>query len=90
MLSGLDFQTELTEASIHIPSISMTRHGDISMSVRAMKARAVEFLSKPFREPDLLGAGSNRTRTRSCQTRLREDASQPARSVKSLPHVSKR
>jgi FixJ family two-component response regulator len=46
-LSGLDFQTELAKASIHIPIIFMTGHGDIPMSVRAMKAGAVDFLSKP-------------------------------------------
>jgi FixJ family two-component response regulator len=55
-LSGLDFQTKLIEANIHIPIIFMTGHGDIPMSVRAMKAGAVEFLSKPFREQDLLDA----------------------------------
>jgi FixJ family two-component response regulator len=48
-LSGLDLQTELAKASIHIPIIFMTGHGDIPMSVRAMKAGAVDFLSKPFR-----------------------------------------
>jgi FixJ family two-component response regulator len=55
-LSGLDFQSQLTKANIHIPIIFMTGHGDIPMSVRAMKAGAVEFLSKPFREQDLLDA----------------------------------
>jgi FixJ family two-component response regulator len=55
-LSGLDFQTKLTESNIHIPIIFMTGHGDIPMSVRAMKAGAAEFLSKPFREQDLLDA----------------------------------
>jgi FixJ family two-component response regulator len=52
-LSGLDFQTE---AQIDIPVIFLTGHGDISMSVKAMKAGAVEFLTKPFREQDLLDA----------------------------------
>ena len=55
-LSGLDLQRELTEASIHIPIIFITGHGDIPMSVRAMKAGAVEFLTKPFRDQDLLDA----------------------------------
>lgn len=55
-LSGLDLQRDLTEASIHIPIIFITGHGDIPMSVRAMKAGAVEFLTKPFRDQDLLDA----------------------------------
>jgi FixJ family two-component response regulator len=55
-LSGLDLQRELAEANIHIPIIFITGHGDIPMSVRAMKAGAVEFLTKPFRDQDLLDA----------------------------------
>ena len=55
-MSGLDFQVELTKSGIHIPIIFMTGHGDIPMSVRAMKAGAVEFLTKPLREQDLLDA----------------------------------
>jgi FixJ family two-component response regulator len=55
-LSGLDLQCELTQADIHIPIIFLTGHGDIPMSVRAMKAGAVEFLTKPFRDQDLLDA----------------------------------
>jgi FixJ family two-component response regulator len=55
-LSGLDFQTELANASIHIPIIFMTGHGDIPMSVRAMKGGAVDFLTKPFRDQDMLDA----------------------------------
>jgi len=55
-LSGLDFQNELLKASIKIPIIFITGHGDISMSVKAMKAGAVEFLTKPIREQDLLDA----------------------------------
>ena len=54
--SGLDFQAELAEAGIHIPIIFMTGHGDIPMTVRAMKAGAVDFLTKPFRDQDLLDA----------------------------------
>jgi FixJ family two-component response regulator len=54
--SGLDLQRELAEADIHIPIIFITGHGDIPMSVRAMKAGAVEFLTKPFRDQDLLDA----------------------------------
>ena len=55
-LSGLDLQRDLTETNIHIPIIFITGHGDIPMSVRAMKAGAVEFLTKPFRDQDLLDA----------------------------------
>jgi FixJ family two-component response regulator len=54
--SGLDLRRELADASIHIPIIFITRHGDIPMSVRAIKAGAVEFLTKPFRDQDLLDA----------------------------------
>jgi FixJ family two-component response regulator len=55
-LSGLDFQVELAKANIHIPVIFMTGHGDIPMSVRAMKGGAVDFLTKPFRDQDMLDA----------------------------------
>jgi FixJ family two-component response regulator len=55
-LSGLDLQRRTTEAGLEIPIIFITGHGDIPMSVRAMKAGAVEFLTKPFRDQDLLDA----------------------------------
>jgi FixJ family two-component response regulator len=55
-VSGLDFQTRLAEAGIHIPIVFMTGHGDIPMSVRAMKAGAIDFLTKPFRDQDMLDA----------------------------------
>jgi len=55
-MSGLDLQRELAAANNHIPIIFITAHGDIPMSVRAMKAGAVEFLTKPFRDQDLLDA----------------------------------
>jgi FixJ family two-component response regulator len=55
-LSGLDFQAELAKANIHIPIIFMTGHGDIPMTVRAMKGGAVDFLTKPFRDQDMLDA----------------------------------
>jgi RNA polymerase sigma factor (sigma-70 family) len=55
-LSGLDLQRRTTEAGMEIPIIFVTGHGDIPMSVRAMKAGAVEFLTKPFRDQDLLDA----------------------------------
>jgi len=55
-LSGLDFQRELAARNCHMPIIFITGHGDIPMSVRAMKAGAIEFLTKPFRDQDLLDA----------------------------------
>jgi FixJ family two-component response regulator len=66
-LSGLDFQTELSKANIQIPIIFMTGHGDIPMTVKAMKAGAIEFLPKPFRDQDMLDAvrlGLERDRAR--------------------------
>ena len=55
-VNGLDFQGRLADAGIHIPIIFVTGHGDIPMTVKAMKSGAVEFLTKPFRDRDLLGA----------------------------------
>ena len=55
-VSGLDFQGELARSGIHIPVIFVTGHGDIPMTVKAMKAGAVEFLTKPFRDQDMLDA----------------------------------
>jgi FixJ family two-component response regulator len=55
-VSGLDFQRELAEAGVQIPIIFITGHGDIPMTVKAMKSGAVEFLTKPFRDQDLLDA----------------------------------
>jgi FixJ family two-component response regulator len=55
-VSGLDFQRELVDAGFRIPIIFITGHGDIPMSVKAMKSGAVEFLTKPFRDQDLLDA----------------------------------
>jgi FixJ family two-component response regulator len=55
-MSGLDFQRRLNEMGIHIPIIFITAHGDVPMSVRALKSGAVDFLTKPFREQDLLDA----------------------------------
>jgi FixJ family two-component response regulator len=58
-LSGLDLQRRTTEAGLEIPIVFITGHGDIPMTVRAMKAGAVEFLTKPFRDQDLLDAIQN-------------------------------
>ena len=55
-ISGIDFQRQLAATNIHIPIIFITGHGDIPMSVRAMKQGAVEFFTKPFRDQDLLDA----------------------------------
>jgi len=55
-LSGFDLQTELANANIQVPIIFITGHGDVPMSVRAMKAGAVDFLQKPFRDQDMLDA----------------------------------
>ena len=55
-VGGLDFQAQLANANIHVPIIMITGHGDIPMSVRAMKAGAVDFLTKPFRHQDMLDA----------------------------------
>jgi len=55
-VSGLDFQAELNREGVALPIIFMTGHGDIPMSVRAMKAGAIDFLAKPFRDQDLLDA----------------------------------
>jgi len=64
---GLDFQRELSKAGIHLPIIFITGHGDIPMSVQAMKGGALEFMTKPFRDQDLLDAiqlGLERERAR--------------------------
>lgn len=66
-LSGLDFQREMTKSNIDLPVIFITGHGDVPMSVRAIKSGAVEFLTKPFRDQDLLDAvyvGIERDRSR--------------------------
>ena len=74
-LSGLDFQAELNRDGVHLPVIFMTGHGDIPMSVRAMKAGALDFLAKPFRDQDLLDA-VNLALATDRERRAREQASQ--------------
>ena len=68
--SGLDFQRELAAANIHLPIVFITGHGDIPMTVQAMKGGAIEFLTKPFREQELLDATSKEiasgVKTRRC------------------------
>jgi FixJ family two-component response regulator len=74
--SGLDFQRELSDRNVALPIVFLTGHGDVPMSVRAMKAGAIEFLTKPFRDQDLLDARSKlpsiatgrRDKTPSCST----------------------
>jgi FixJ family two-component response regulator len=74
-VSGLDFQRELTRAGIELPIIFITGHGDIPMTVRAMKSGAVEFLTKPFRDEDLLDAiHQGLERDRATRQRLDEGA----------------
>lgn len=74
-LSGLELQRKLAEANIEVPIIFITAHGDIQMSVRAMKAGAVEFLTKPFRDQDLLDAVHQAIdRDRSARTQRAETA----------------
>jgi FixJ family two-component response regulator len=66
-LSGLDFHREMTKSNVDLPVIFITGHGDVPMSVRAIKAGAIEFLPKPFRDQDLLDAiylGIERDRSR--------------------------
>jgi FixJ family two-component response regulator len=71
--SGLDFQRDLTRSGIHLPVIFITGHGDIPMSARAFKAGAIEFLTKPFRDQELLdavmlGIGQDRIRREEIST----------------------
>jgi RNA polymerase sigma factor (sigma-70 family) len=78
-MSGLDFQRELAANKIRLPIVFITGHGDIPMSVRAMKAGAVEFLTKPFRDQDLLDAiriGLERDRSRREQEKELKDLQQ--------------
>ncbi len=76
-LSGLELQTQLAKANNPIPIVFMTGHGDIPMTVKAMKAGAVEFLQKPFRDQDMLDAvrlGIERDRSRRQSERTKRDA----------------
>jgi FixJ family two-component response regulator len=70
-VNGLDFQRELADAGVRIPIIFITGHGDIPMTVKAMKSGAVEFLTKPFRDQDLLDA-IHQALDRDRQTRERQ------------------
>ncbi|MCP1854744.1 MULTISPECIES: response regulator transcription factor [unclassified Bradyrhizobium] len=79
-LSGLEFQTELGKLNIHIPIIFITGHGDIPMSVRAMKGGAVDFLTKPFRDQELLDAVIAATE----RDRKRREAQQTVANLQSL------
>ncbi len=79
-LSGLEYQSELARLNIHIPIIFITGHGDIPMSVRAMKEGAVDFLSKPFRDQELLDAVVAATE----RDRKRREAQQTVANLQSL------
>jgi DNA-binding NtrC family response regulator len=81
-LSGLDLQRELAATDAELPIILLTGHGDIPMSARAMKAGAVEFLTKPFREQDLLDAirhAIERDQTMRAERQQRTELRRPAR-----------
>lgn len=79
-VSGLDFQSQLAELGIGLPVVLMTGHGDIPMSVRGMKAGAVDFLAKPFRDQDMLDAvGVAIERDRACRATAAGEADLRAR-----------
>jgi FixJ family two-component response regulator len=79
-VSGLEFQQALAKEGIHIPIVFMTGHGDIPMSVKAMKAGAVDFLQKPFRDQDMLDAVTRALD----QDRKRRDGEQAASKLRHL------
>jgi DNA-binding NtrC family response regulator len=79
-LSGLDLQQELAKLDIQIPIIFITGHGDIPMSVRAMKAGAIEFLTKPFRDEDLINAVEQATKRRRQIEQLRNKSAEEKKS----------
>jgi FixJ family two-component response regulator len=79
-VNGLEFQQALAKAGIHIPIVFMTGHGDIPMSVKAMKAGAVDFLPKPFRDQDMLDAVTRALD----QDRKRRDGEQAASKLRQL------
>src|SRR6266568_1629994 len=83
-VSGLDFQRELADAGVGIPIIFITGHGDIPMSVRAMKSGAVEFLTKPFRDEDLLDAIHQALKTDGAACEQRAKAAELRRRYDSL------
>jgi FixJ family two-component response regulator len=78
-VSGLDFQAALAKTETHPPIIFISGHGDVPMTVRAMKAGAIEFLTKPFREQDLLEA---------VQLALQRDRERRIRDTTRLPHFA--
>jgi FixJ family two-component response regulator len=82
--SGLDLQRDLADIGEHIPIIFITGHGDIPMSVRAMKAGAIEFLSKPFRDQDLLDAVAQGLRHNEAERQSRDALAQVRRRFESL------
>ena len=75
-LSGLDLQAELAKANVHMPIVFITGHGDIPMTVKAMKAGAVEFLTKPFRDQELLDAVQRGLELDRCRREQEEPESQ--------------
>ena len=83
-LSGLDFQAELAKANMQIPIVFMTGYGDIPMTVRAMKAGAVEFLQKPFRDQDMLDAVQTGLEQSRARRKLTSDTAQVRASFDTL------
>jgi FixJ family two-component response regulator len=83
-LSGLDLQKRMAEADMEIPIIFITGHGDIPMTVRAMKAGAVEFLTKPFRDQDLLDAVQQALERDRCARAQREEIDELRARLESL------
>lgn len=77
-VSGLEFQGQLARDGVHLPIVFMTGHGDVPMSVRAMKAGAIDFLTKPFRDQDMLDAVSSAIE-RDRQRRATEEAGRDVR-----------
>ena len=89
-VSGLDFQGQLARQGISFPIIFMTGHGDIPMSVRAMKAGAVDFLTKPFRDQDMLDAVTAAIERDRAAPRRGRDAGRSARPVRALTRARAR
>ena len=83
-LSGLDLQRKLASEKVDIPIVFITGHGDIPMSVRAMKAGAIEFLTKPFRDQDLLEAVQQGVEKHRAARQLRTDIAEFRKNYDSL------
>ena len=85
--SGLDLQTQLAERGVELPVILITGHGDIPMSVRGMKAGAVDFLAKPFREQDLLDAVAGELGISEITVKIHRGAAMKKMGARTLPDL---